>query len=908
MLFFPSVREGDHPDMKVQTKLTVLLGVIIVAFFGGLLFVFQAERQRATSLFRSEQQLEEQFYDRLVVLKGSSLDVFANDYTYWDEMVRFVSTGDRRWAHDIIDTALPTYQAVGAWVCRTDFSLVYAVNSLKDRRFRGLPLPKETLRTLFAGTKFPHFFLATHVGLIEVRGAPIHPSHDNQRKTPARGYFLVARLWNDAYTRELAELTSLTLQVLSTDTPSRPANASLNGVIEFSRDLLGWNGAPVRRVLIGRESAIARESQRASNRQFVLLLSFSVVILVGLSVLLTRWVSRPLGLISRSLDAQDGVAAKALHWDTSEFGHLARLVAQFVEQKATLVLEVMERERAEHALRESEERYALAAAGANEGLWDWNLETDKVYYSPRWQSMLGYADGEIGNRPADWFGLVHPDDLDRLMTELASHRSGATPLFENEHRVRHKDGAYRWVLSRGIAVRNASGAPHRMAGSQTDITDRTMHDALTGLPNRALFVDRLERAALRTQRHPDALFAVILLDIDRFKLVNDSLGHTIGDQLLCVVARRLETSLRPGDTVARLGGDEFAILLEEIANVGDAVQVAQRTHAILAEPYTLDGHEVFTTASIGIALSGSESARSEDLLRDADTALHRAKALGKARHEVFDATMHARAVTRFRIETDLRRAIERREFRLHYQPIVALPSGRLVGFEALMRWAHPDRGLVPPMEFIPVAEDTGLIAQIGEWGFGEACRQMRAWHERFSTQPPLMISVNLSGKQFVQPDLADRLERILRETGLAPESLKIEITESVLMDNPESAALTLARFRALNVQISLDDFGTGYSSLGYLHRFPIDTLKVDRSFVNAMGREGEGSELVRTIITLAHSMDMTVVAEGVETKEQVAQLAALGCEYGQGYYFAKPMSAEDAAVLIDAAPDWPKAA
>jgi diguanylate cyclase (GGDEF)-like protein/PAS domain S-box-containing protein len=658
----------------------------------------------------------------------------------------------------------------------------------------------------------------------------------------------------------------------------------------------------------GRESAIAREFQRASNRQFVVLLGFSVAILAGLSVFLARWVSRPLGLISRSLDAQDGAVAKALHGDTSEFGHLARLVAQFVEQKATLVLAVMERERVEHALRESEERYALAAQGANEGLWDWNLETDEVYFSPRWQSMLGYADGEIGNRPADWFGLVHPDDLDRLMTELAAPRSGATPLFENEHRVRHKDGAYRWVLSRGIAVRHASGVPHRMAGSQSDITDRTMHDPLTGLPNRALFVDRLEHAALRTQRHPDALFAVILLDIDRFKLVNDSLGHAIGDQLLGVVARRLEASLRPGDTVARLGGDEFAILLEEIADVGDAVQVAQRTQEVLAEPYTLDGHEVFTTASMGIALSGSESARPEDFLRDADTALHRAKALGKARHEVFDATMHTRAVTRLRIETDLRRAIERREFRLHYQPIVALPSGRIAGFEALMRWAHPDRGLVPPMEFIPVAEDTGLIAQIGEWGFGEACRQMRTWHERFSTQPPLMISVNLSGKQFAQPDLADRLERILRETGLSPESLKIEITESVLMDNPESAALTLARFRALNVQISLDDFGTGYSSLGYLHRFPIDTLKVDRSFVNAMGREGDGSVIVRTIITLAHSLGMTVVAEGAETKEQVAQLTALGCEYAQGYFFAKPMSAEDAAALIAAAPDWPKAA
>jgi EAL domain-containing protein (putative c-di-GMP-specific phosphodiesterase class I) len=349
------------------------------------------------------------------------------------------------------------------------------------------------------------------------------------------------------------------------------------------------------------------------------------------------------------------------------------------------------------------------------------------------------------------------------------------------------------------------------------------------------------------------------------------------------------------------------ILLEDIRGVNDAPRVAERIQAELKEPFVFDGHEVFTSASIGIALSTAGHDRPEYFLRDADTAMYRAKARGKARYEMFDEAMHVRAVAQLQLETDLRRALERGEFRVRYQPIVACRRPARHGFEALMRWEHPDRGLVPPMEFIPVAEDTGLIAQIGEWGFGEACRQMRTWHERVSTQPPLMISVNLSGKQFVQPDLADRIERILHETGLSPESLKIEITESVLMDNPESAALMLARFRALNVQISLDDFGTGYSSLGYLHR-SIDTLKVDRSFVNAMGREGEGSELVRTIITLAHSMGMTVVAEGAETKEQVAQLTALGCEYAQGYFFAKPMSAEDAAALIAAAPDWPKAA
>ncbi len=895
--------------MKVQTKLTSLMGVIVVVFFVGLLLVFHFERHRASALFQSEQQLEEQFFDRLINLKGLSLETFANDYTYWDEMVRFVATGNKRWAADIIDTALPTYQANAAWVFRTDFSPVYAVNNVKEPGLRETPLSQAALKTLFGKVPSPHFFLATPAGLIEIRGASIHPSHDNQRKTPARGYFLVGRVWSDAYVRELSELTSLTLRVLSTATPpARATDAGLNGVIEFSRSLPGWNEMPVRQLLIDGESGMLREFQHSSNQQFGLLLSFSLAVLIALSVFLSRWVSRPLRLISRSLDAQDGAAAHALRVDTSEFGHLARLVAQFVEQKNALVLEVMERERVEHALRESEERYALAALGANEGLWDWNLETDEVYFSPRWKAMLGYEDDEIGNRPNAWFDLVHPDDLDRLTTALAEHRAGITALFENEHRVRHKDGSYRWVLSRGMVVRTPSGAPHRMAGSQSDLTDRTMHDALTGLPNRALLIDRLRRALLRTERHPDSAFGVMLVNLDRFKLVNDSLGHGIGDQLLIAVASRLETMLRPGDTVARLGGDEFVVLLEELTGVDGAVLVANRIQRRLAEPFMLNGQEAFTTATLGIALSGTGYARAEDLLRDADIALHRAKALGNARYEVFDATMRVRAVTRLGLETDLRRAVERHEFRLHYQPIVSLRSGFIVGFEALMRWAHPDRGLVPPAEFIPVAEETGMIGPIGEWGLREACRRMRTWQERFQVHPPLTISVNLSGKQFAQADLSERIEALLCEVGLAPGSLKIEITESVLMQNPETVSATLARLKALETRISVDDFGTGYSSLSYLHRFPIDTLKIDRSFVNAIQPNGDGSEIVRTIITLAHSLGMDVIAEGVETGDQLARLALLGCEYGQGYYFSKPVCDDEATALLDAAPRWSQAA
>ncbi|MBI3607625.1 MAG: EAL domain-containing protein [Nitrospirae bacterium] len=895
--------------MKVQTKLTALMGVIVVVFFVGLLFLHYSERHRAAALFHSEQQLQERFFDRLVSLKGSSLETFANDYIYWDEMVRFVATGDKRWAADIIDTALPTYQANAAWVYRTDFSVVYAVNNVKDPGLRETPLSQADLRTLFGKAPSPHFFLATPAGLIEIRGASIHPSHDNQRKTPARGYFLVGRVWSDAYVRELSDLTSLTLQVLSTAIPpSRATDAGLNGVIEFSRGLPGWDGTPVRRLMIHGESGMLLEFQHSSNQQFGLLLSFSLAVLIGLSVFLARWVSRPLTLISRSLDAQDGAVAQTLHEDVSEFGHLARLVAQFVEQKQSLVLEVMERERVEHALRESEERYALAARGANEGLWDWNFETDDVYFSPRWKAMLGYEDAQIGSRPSAWFDLVHPDDLDRLTAALAEHRDGAIPLFENEHRMRHNDGSYRWVLSRGMVVRTPSGAPHRMAGSQTDISDRTMHDALTDLPNRALFVDRLQHALLRVQRRPDSTFGVALLDLDRFTLVNDSLGHGIGDQLLIAVARRLDTSLRPGDTVARLGGDEFAVLMEEINGVDGAVRVANRIQRRLAEPFMLNGREVFATATLGIALSETGYDRAEDLLRDADTALHRAKGLGNARYEVFDAAMRVRAVTRLTLETDLRHALERHEFRLQYQPIVSLRSGCIVGFEALMRWAHPDRGLVSPVEFIPVAEETGLIIPIDAWGLREACRQLRTWQDRFQTHPPLTMSVNLSGKQFALPDLSARIEVVLREAGLASGSLKIEITEGVLMENPDAVAATLTRLKALETRISVDDFGTGYSSLSYLHRYPIDTLKIDRSFVILMQPNGGGSEIVRTIITLAHSLGMDVVAEGVETREQLDRLTLLGCEYGQGYYFSKPITADAATALLDAAPRWSQAA
>ena len=572
------------------------------------------------------------------------------------------------------------------------------------------------------------------------------------------------------------------------------------------------------------------------------------------------------------------------------------------------------RRKAEAALRESEERFALAVRGANDGLWDWNLKTDAIYFSPRWKEMLGWEDHEIANEPAEWFKRLHPEEVSRVKAALAAHIDGRHDHFETEHRMLHRDGAYRWMRSRGLAVRDQTGAAYRMAGSQTDITEGKVADALTGLPNRILFIDRLASSIERARRYGDYMFAVLFLDLDRFKLINDSLGHVVGDELLVAIARRLEGCLRSSDTVARLqiehtiarlGGDEFTVLLKDIGDVSDALRVAERVQEALSHAFTLNGQEVFTTASIGITTSATRYQTPEAVLRDADTAMYRAKSRGGARSEVFDREMRDRAVARLQLETDLRRAVERAEFRLYYQPIVSLATRQIAGFEALVRWQHPERGLVLPEEFIRVAEETTIIVPLGWWVVREACRQMRQWQlERVATDA-MTICVNLSPKQFSQADLTEGVTRILGETGLPASCLALEITESTIMESTECASAVLAELKQLGVQLAIDDFGTGYSSLSYVHRFPINSLKIDRSFVSEISSQGEPSEIVRAIVNLAHNLGLDVIAEGVETQSQLDHLTMLGCDYGQGYLFSPPVAAELATALTLAGNDPP---
>jgi len=424
------------------------------------------------------------------------------------------------------------------------------------------------------------------------------------------------------------------------------------------------------------------------------------------------------------------------------------------------------------------------------------------------------------------------------------------------------------------------------------------------LPNRALLAENLKFVIERAKNHEDYQFAVLFLDLDRFKNVNDSLGHSIGDQLLIAMARRLESCIRDVDMVARLGGDEFAILLDGIPSQSEATTMAIRIQQKLLSPFNLSGHEVFTSTSIGIAVSSTGYDHPENMLRDADTAMYRAKAQGKACYEVFDKGMHTHAVYVLQMENDLRRAINREELRVHYQPIVSLDNGQLAGFEALIRWQHPERGFINPADFIPLAEDTGLIVPLGMWILKRACQQLCKWQWQSPANRSLFMSVNLSGKQVAQPSLVSDIREVLEETHLEARHLKLEITESAVMENAEMAARILNRLKELGVQLSIDDFGTGYSSLSYLHRFPVNTLKIDRSFVGRIGEAAENMEIVHTVISLAANMGMEVVAEGIETLSQLVQLRKLKCQYGQGYLFSRPADAETVSSWLSKKPHW----
>ena len=579
--------------------------------------------------------------------------------------------------------------------------------------------------------------------------------------------------------------------------------------------------------------------------------------------------------------------------------------------RLVLLRDVTERKRFEDALKESEERYRSAFEDASVGVALVGLDNRYLRVNRAFCEMLGYAEHELIGESS--FQITHPDDREKSRARTELLVGGRSRTLGLEKRYVRKDGSILWVLSDVSLVRGAGGEPVHFVGQYQDVTERkrleeeleyrAFHDPTTDLPNRALFADRLKHALARMERREGKKVAVLFMDLDNFKFVNDTLGHREGDRLLAAVAGRLRRCLRPEDTAARLGGDEFAALLEDVEDVGGATCVAYRIIRELRTPFLLEGQEVYVTPSIGISLGESSQDPPENLLRSADVAMYRAKEEGKARYRVFDPGMEDKVKKRLRLENDLRRAVERDEFVVHYQPVAALDTGRIVGTEALARWEHPGRGLVPPSEFVPLAEEIGLIVPIGARVLREACHQAREWQGLYPSDPrdpPLMVGVNLSARQLRHPGLLEQVVEVLQESGLDPRWLTLEVTESGMVEEGERHIGTLRKLRDLGVGFALDDFGTGYSSLAYLKRLPVGMLKIDRSFVERIGEDAEDEVLLEGVVGIAHGLGLRVLAEGVETPEQLARVRNLGCDLAQGIYFSEPLPAKAVGELLAA--------
>lgn len=541
------------------------------------------------------------------------------------------------------------------------------------------------------------------------------------------------------------------------------------------------------------------------------------------------------------------------------------------------------------ALEKSIERFDLAVQGTSDGIWDWDLETSEVYYSPRWKAILGYAAHQVQNTTREWFDRVHPEDSSRLEDALTAHLQGRKPKLECEYRMIHKDGSYRWVLTRGTALVKKDGTAYRLVGGQTDITHNKLYDPQTGLYSRSLFEDKLSQALKLCSKNGVARGAVLLLGLEQFGSVRTSLGDLLEDQLLMRIGKRLKRCIGLDDCLARIGADSFALLLINPASAEEVTDVVFKIREALVRPFAFNDLEVLLHNGIGIVMLNTTYLDSKEVVRNAFAALDEAKRKGKDQEAFFDNKLHQESIESLRTEAEMRKGIKLGEFVLHYQPIISIKERRVVSCEALIRWNHPRRGFIGPGAFISQAEQTGLVLEVGDWVLQEACRQSRAWLDQGL---PLSVSVNFSAQQFHQKNMVSRIINILEITNLPPHFLKIELTESALIEDIDRTISKLNELRDRGIRISLDDFGTGYSSLSYLKKFPIDILKIDQSFIRDVTTEAKDASITRAIIQLAHSLNLDTIAEGVETAEHLEFLQSIGCELFQGYFFSRPLKAD----------------
>jgi len=941
--------------MTVRKQIMLLMSVLVVAFITLGLGARAWQERQTLSLAQNALHERETFVRRITVLQGRDLESYVRDTTFWDDLVTAVAKRDEVWAGENFADSLSSFRMTGIWVFDKKGAPAFSVRAPQNTS-TVCPIPPDALRTVLRGReRFCHFFVQGPTGILEVRGATIHPTDDADHKGTPLGYLYAVRPWDGTAIAELGKLTDSRISLVGPEIPSNEEYgvATSDGALGFALPVSDWRGKPLARLRFASHSDAVEAARASSNSNLVLFAGFATALLSLLFFCLLRWVSGPLAALSACLRRDEPQAVAALVGARSEFGEIARLMQNFfVQQRAlsdahdqmearvnertialvgvniALKTELSERKRAEAereqaltAWQESQQRFESLVRNASDLVTIIGTCGDLQYVSPASQRMLcappDALDGLL------FFDMVHDDD--RATFETLFRECAATPGINLTCEVRLRcapspaaaedagENATANYCACEAILHNLVFEPgvNGIVATFHDITERkaferelahqAFHDVLTGLPNRALFMERLDHALERTRRRKNERasgVAVLFLDLDNFKYVNDSLGHEAGDRLLVGVTKRLQASVRPGDTVARQGGDEFTLLLEDIDGPDDARGIATEIARSLLLPFSVDGRDVFTTGSVGIAVSRDGSDLSENLLRDADTAMYQAKNHGKARWEVFDRTMNARVIERLEMETLLRRALEKQEFQVHYQPIVNLNTGRIAEVEALARWVHPERGLIAPEQFVPLAEENGLIVPLGKWVLEQACVQAAEWQKQFPfLGETFTVGVNLSARQFQEADLVEQITDALTASGLSPACLKVEITETMMM-NADATVGMLRRLRALGIRVAVDDFGTGYSSMSYLSSLPIDTLKIDKSFVARLGQNAEQEAIVRAVVSLGKALHLSVTGEGIETEEHRTRLRALGCDLGQGYLFSRPLAAPALAPLL----------
>jgi diguanylate cyclase (GGDEF)-like protein/PAS domain S-box-containing protein len=852
---------------------------------------------------KNVERVKEAFHNEL-----EQVTVTVADYSHWTELWEFARGENESFFGD-------NFYAEGTVSLGVNLIAILDLNGHINRAIavdletaEEIPVPSEFTEYL---TNQPQWF--THQderdvkqGLILLPAGPAllstGPIVQSDYTGPILGTFVMLRFVDTMFVEHLEELTKLDLELFRLDQPlSKENNEAYQHLLQGSHAFIHLKGEDKigghalltdsqDKPLLLLDVTLPRPiyAQALASRSQLTVIAFIIAGLFSLALYLVFQRSVMRGFKRLTDSVQQIAQSQAAKARVTVTGHdeFSQLGSNINEMLTSL-------EQTQAKLRESEARYALAVTGVNDGLWEWDIARDQMYLSARWMEMMGYEARERFVDSGFWPHHIHPDDLPRLRPQLLEHLKGKTKFYETEHRMLHQDGSYRWVLVRGVAEYKDNRAI-RMAGSLTDITQRGVFDPLTGLPNRQLMNEYLKHAHSYSQRHTDAPAAVLFMDLNRFKEVNDSLGHHIGDLLLLEFAKRLQETLRGEDKVARLGGDEFVVLIEGLDEAA-VIAVAERLSQETSRVYELAGQQIFSSSSIGIVTNLQRYENTSEVLRDADIAMYRSKS-NKVPYVVFDDEMFRQVSLRQRLESDLRQALGKEQLFLVYQPVVDLPSKHVVGFEALLRWRLNER-VVPPVEFIPLAEETGLIVPIGAWVLEQACKQLKAWMQELG-RTDLYITVNLSSRQLAQNDLVPMIKNLLTKYALPYHALHLEITESVIIENQYAAVSTLEALKAMGVRILMDDFGTGYSSLNYLTNLPIDRLKLDRSFISQLEHDPKILEVVRTILRLAKNVNMSVIAEGIESVSQAELLSKLECDFGQGYLFAKPQHPEVIGALL----------